>query len=129
MEAKELMKGDWVQGFIPNTYSWIYGILNDERVAIIASDTKAYIELSVDDIRPIPLTPDILEKNGFIPAKKFRTHHFEQGDIYISVSQWGRITISSNGAKSGNRMNIDCHYLHQLQHALSLCGIHKPIIP
>lgn len=81
------------------------------------------------EISPIPLTPELLEKNGFVPAKKYRTHHYQQGDIYIAVGQWGRITVSSRGERRGNRMNIDCQYLHQLQHALRDCNINIQINP
>ena len=70
---------------------------------------------------PIPLTREILVKNGF----DFERHAFPEDEhfaleIYID---------------DGVRWTVNCYeydillleYVHQLQHALKLCGIEKEI--
>lgn len=117
MKANELMIGDWVRGFVPDSYSTIYGIFNEQRIAIIAEPSKAYIELSIDDIQPIPLTPEILEKNGMRNGYEAYYVSYSKNDeswyfVYDSDSCCLHLLIS---------------YVHEFQHALRLCGIEKEI--
>lgn len=132
MKAEDLMIGDWVmwknrQVQIASVSGIVYSFGQIDVVLAHCNDDNLLEKHDIKSVSPIPLTPELLERNGFVPAKKFRTHHFVQDDIYIAVSQWGRISVSSRGEKRGNRMNIDCHYLHELQHALKLCGINLEI--
>ena len=125
MKADELMIGDWVQGFVPDSYSTIYGIFNEGRIAIIAEPSKTYIELSPEDVQPIPLTPEILEKNGFAldrlgnyfpEDKRYDLEISEiEGDIYWTIC-WGDHSI------------LRLRFVHELQHCLRLVGIEKKIV-
>ena len=132
------MIGDWVQGFVPDSYSTIYGIFNEGRIAIIAEPSKTYIELSPENVQPIPLTPEILEKNGF---EKLDFSHFQIGGRRLVLDADGRwdgplswhwvVTEMDTNAK-GQPVVLDYYvatinYVHQLQHALRLCGITKEI--
>ena len=145
MKAKDLMIGDWVQGYTPDTYSWIYGIFNEERIAIIASGTATYIELSIEDIQPIPLTPEILEKNGFKfdgsgqRSMMLMTPWEEQGiryNIYVGLKKKTiEVFAAHPEIRVYNWRKINKVYLevcgccvHELQHALRLCGIDKEIV-
>ena len=129
MKANELMIGDWVQGFLPDTNSKVVGILNDIQIAIIGGG--AYMELDVDDLQPIPLTPEILEKNGFVLSKESsrKPYQLRDNSIYVSVIK-GRLNARyyEKFGKPINAMQIDCNYVHELQHALRLCGIEKEIV-
>ena len=86
-------------------------------------------------LRPIPLTPEILEKNGFTQCEP-------QGyDLYIkdkegaglyrifwqgeSYNYYLEIAAYAYPLGEFNKTNIK--YVHQLQHALRLCGINKEI--
>ena len=133
MEAKDLQIGDWIQGFVPDSYSRVYGLFNEQRIAIIAEPSKAYIELSVDDIRPIKLTPDILEKNGFenvsvitVGTAKMR---WVSEDTRTEITIWMDDTLPMEIVKNVYYEDEVSYTLpfpgtvHQLQHALRLCGI------
>lgn len=85
----------------------------------------------VNDIEPIPLTPEILEKNGF---------DFLRNDNKDSVwNGWwiyeGLELATACLNKKGNwpcfiniyDSNITCEYVHQLQNALNICKIDKEI--
>lgn len=123
MKANELMLGDWVQGFIPDTYSKVVGILNEYRLAIIGGG--AYMELSIDDVQPIPLTPEILEKNGFSKSRlmgeqRHFTYYLGAGLELCAIYDADFSFPIGDGARK-------IRYVHELQHALRLCGIKKTI--
>ena len=86
---------------------------------------------SYDRIFPIPLTPEILEKNGFVKCIGGRSKKSLQliGDG-LYVSWWNdRIVIRYKrvlGHPSAY-LNCDCRYVHELQHALRPCKIDKEI--
>lgn len=66
----------------------------------------------VKDIVPIPLTPEILEKNGW---KKLYEKFFEKNvnDIRLTIE------LSENIYVAINRIFImEIHYIHELQHLL-----------
>lgn len=76
-------------------------------------------------LRPIPLTREILEKNGM----KFRTNvgWFAEDDEYF-------LEISTKGDNVYWTINdweyslLKLNYVHELQHALKLCRIEKEIV-
>lgn len=127
MKANELMIGDWVlfsgkpkrveSIFVSdNGVEQIYVFGNTSQVSTI----NAYIQ-------PIPLTEEILEKNGFEYDDTnigwgLGTHDFmielghipfEEDEDYLFV--W----------VADKRARLD--YVHELQHALRLCRIDKEI--
>ena len=67
--------------------------------------------------QPIPLTPEILEKNGWKETEYW--YEYEDGNTIIQYSLsniWGII----NGIEIEH---FKCEYVHQLQHLLRLCGL------
>ena len=70
-------------------------------------------------LEPIPLTAEILEKNGFKYDDEGKDLRYRQscGDI-IGVDIRGDIAYIEDA---------DFKYIHKLQHALKLCGIEKEI--
>jgi hypothetical protein len=80
---------------------------------------------SLVTFEPIPLTPEILEKNGFyrreIPTRD------EIGNYYHRKTAPSSIFVSmsfDDGRDFGNEIK----YVHELQHALKLCKIDKEIV-
>lgn len=119
-----------------NVVSWNCVVLNDkDGSSFDADDISLY---------PIPLTLEILEKNGF---KKIQIHGEKQDDIFQCYD--GEITIevgiydpnyilihyryeTPDGIHSGELSSIvkadgGKFYLHELQHALRLCKVEKEI--
>lgn len=124
MEAKELMIGDWVY----NTHN-----RQNEQVAEIGSGLVmlAYNDLyEYDEIEPIPITKEILEKNGFKEdddgvygdSNSYFIPTYQSG---FDIGTWETHIEPTEGIGdfSGN-----LKYVHQLQHALKLCGIKKEIV-
>lgn len=135
MKANELMIGDWVY----NTHN-----KQNEQVEEVGSNCVmlAYNDLyAFDEIEPIPLTPEILEKNGFTGGKYkdycgFVFYLSADGfrEIGLTMSYKDNILwcekIKTNYPNSfGDKYSIHhLDYVHQLQHAMRLCGIEKEIV-
>lgn len=126
LKITSLSVGDWVlfAGF-------------PRRVAIISSTCvlphKGVLDIatfSIDDISPIPITPEILEKNDFVKRDtyiwnnpKMRCTAYRFGRKYWDV----RVTYRARDYRP-TRITIDnILYVHELQHALRLAGVEKEI--
>ena len=74
--------------------------------------------------QPIILTPEILEKNGF---SKVNSQRYDYGcpdtDCYVKVNPKKNM-IHVNGRNANS--NLYSHsFVHELQHALHLCGLNE----
>ena len=132
MKAEELMIGDWVK--FPNSIEKIIDLPYIEGRGICASfaASATLFPVEVDELEPIPLTPEILEKNGFVQnprSKSRRSHQICTDSVYISWWK-GRLNILYKPfiGHSTNHLNCDGKFVHELQHALRLCGIEKEIV-
>lgn len=154
MEAKELMIGDWVhveahRGFnaqnvkvetIPdNDGDYKYGHHYGHIGTWLDGGDNDFRDVEAKHLQPIPLTPEILEKNGFVA-----NNHVCPYSYYEYVNKEHKLEIGF-GFPQGNQtifkepwvyidseyifiQHLPCIYVHQLQHALRLCGIEKEII-
>ena len=124
MEAKDLMIGDWVLYKDKSIMVWEIDAYYD-RINTEPDGYNAIRCIDVLDIKPIPLTPEILEKNGF----ELQRDKSELGklDTYWLGSELGafRIHRLNNGDYQFGLAKI--RNVHELQHALRLCGIDKEI--
>lgn len=146
MKAEELMIGDWVtitehddfHGYIAKVV-----IINGETDYITVHIPNMHLhDVFADDLQPVQLTKEILEKNGW---KKQRWWRFKQSDVitydivddivdefYLEVTDDGFALVNdlSDDEDHGYMSNwvVDINYVHELQHALKLCKIEKEII-
>lgn len=88
---------------------------------------------TVDFLRPMPLTPEILEKNGFriVFDGELHVSYFQDIESFhteVKVDKIGIYQKLSMFDGLGNGVTIiECKYVHQLQHAFSICKINKQI--
>lgn len=123
----------------------VTGIFEDTLFAQIDGDT-GNDELDYEGLVGIPLTPEILEKNGF---KKAESDFLSQTWAWAEKSEkiygrWVQITFynkpingvsyltkietcSQKGDGVDHIHSCDIESIHELQHALRLCGIEKEI--
>ena len=138
MKANELMIGDWV-GYLPTWKNEDGSIERDggpnnpipfkvEMVCwdCVILDDREGSSFDTDDISlyPISLTREILENNGFT---RFGTSYILKGEHFgldnpsnpnnYLDNYWLKISIKA----------VHIEYVHELQHALRLCGIEKTI--
>lgn len=131
MKAKELMIGDLVRIIEPDRYHGaicrIVSLINhkDDECAyfkvFILTKGNLLHEVCNEDIKPIQLTSAILEKNGF-------NRHgcvSENEQYQVMIQHWSEDNLALNKVgKHGNPVFIpDLIYVHELQHALRLCGL------
>lgn len=128
MKANELMTGDWVLIKRTPSYEYPYKICSINNYSILGEGYTDWIEVEADeeikleDIEPIPLTAEILEKNGWKYNELPFIQGWEQFGLLLYAGGEGyRINCGNNVA-----MRIDA--VHELQHALRLCGIDKEIV-
>ena len=131
MKATDLMIGDLVlyvdrEGEIETpckihslnqNREWSAQILNSEF--IFQSDNN---ECSVEEcLRPILLTSDILKKNGWVLDEIDGSYRNYDNHFWIGGRNAPWVIMISNICEEFN-------YVHELQHALKLCGIEKEIV-
>lgn len=142
MKAEELMIGDWVR----NTEFGKNGIDRIEDVEprrVWLEHGTTYVPLCY--IEPIPLNPEILKKNGLVKIDDLEgvSRYYiklldEETRCVISFSFYDLIVGGvktllkcwyefRGGTNSIHKCNV--LYVHELQHALRLCGIEKEIEP
>lgn len=113
----------------------IVSVLGDEQLVfgrIEELDGFTTIYLKAEHIEPIPITPEILEKNGFKKGKIYEGNSaivFANCNISVSrfkESKWCRLRIY-NALGDIELCSAIVHNVHQLQHALRLAGVEKEI--
>ena len=116
MKVADLMVGDKVMvkvlSQIPDTYILHTWTANDYSRDI--------------QVKPIPLTPEILEKNGFVLHGKTYILKWRGADIHWRKTDgYASITAPKNLKLEGwcSISNGYFCYVHILQHALRLCGL------
>ena len=125
LKISDLSVGDWVKVKEECiTISSIYGngeSYSDE-VALIRDGIPFAVSL-IRDIRPIPITAEILEANGIHRTYEDDTYAIFRGDglwaVKYSDGDWELSTPPV--------CRVDIKYVHQLQHALRLAGVDKEI--
>lgn len=133
MKAKELMIGDYVL-VRPSMMPIQVAAINKKKVAYHAiGDRLTWVRDEL--IEPIPITPEILEKNGFkgemyafldISPNLYLEYYYHEHRLrewWTGIDEW------NNDAEVKEIVfECQCHYVHELQHALRLCGIEKEIV-
>lgn len=141
MRLEKLMIGDWLSLFQGNPD----GSSCNVRISYIGEygevgidGCEEYTSANCNLLFPIPLTREILEKNGFMGGEyKSYTGYVwyleEKGfsKIWFIMSCEKSILcgekIKANGSIGDNFSIPNIKYVHELQHALRLCGINKEI--
>lgn len=123
IRCKDLIVGDWVANRNGSPMQIVavdednaYACEGNEERPWIFGDNEGY------EPKPIPLTPEILEKNGFI---KVNSQRYDYGspdnDCYVKVNPKKNM-IHVNGRNAN--INLYSHsFIHELQRALRCCGL------
>lgn len=125
MNTSELMIGDWVLKMESDHYVYV-------KVKEVYEDGIDYLFRSIrgaitaTGIAPIPISVDILEKNGFEKVQNLyilRTHNKKYLSMFfIEYNITNNCLFISDGL-----IPAPVRYVHQLQHIFRLCGIEKEI--
>ena len=126
MNIKDLMIGDWVLQSELNVPVKVQSIMchYDENIYFY-HETREYIS-NVSKLEPIPLTEEILKKNGFIGyVYLWLDADYEKTLVYYPFEH--RLTLEY-GDEREILFKCQCFHVHEFQHALKMCGIEKNII-
>lgn len=118
MKANELMIGDLLYDKANDYYGEVTGVIDNGEIYI--DGVIAYIA----DCTPIPLTQEILEKN-----RAFKNHLMGE-QRHFTYNLYGFELLAIYDADFSFQINTGARkmkYVHELQHALKLCGIEKTI--
>jgi hypothetical protein len=140
MKANELMTGDWVK-LKKDHCKFLQLTAIDETynsINYFDGDAEGELTLQLKAIEPIPITPEILEKNGFretdVVVVGTRKMRWESEDTRTEITIWMDDTMPMEIRKNIYYEDEVCYTLpfawavHELQHALRLCGIDKSIV-
>lgn len=133
MDTKELQIGDLVlyTEFGKNEFHRVE-IVEPTRVWLNGCNTYVPDEF----IKPIPITPEILEKNGFVRIEEYEKYEWSEN----SAEEWvifeqlsfsddlGVVYVEDYSRQIPLHYHNSINYVHELQHAFRLCGINKDIV-
>lgn len=138
MRANELMIGDWVISLKEdhlNEFAQVIDISHHDTVLLEYHRTNYYTD--IEHIKPIPITSEILEKNGMKPfnidnlTDKASAKWWHKSG-YFFIKQYH---FKHNGFKPTYSFGCNSHtliegieYVHELQHAMKLCRINNEIV-
>ena len=146
IKCRDLMVGDWITN--RNGFSMqITNVGDDYAYATFEGNEGDPWEFDDKDDQPepIPLTPEILEKNGFSPDtfltaewerkvyfKEFPGCVVEPADsgkyIFGTTKYWSKKYSDGSPIDWGTMYDsriCNLQYVHELQHALRLCGLNE----
>lgn len=138
MKATDLMIGDWVKCTDPRCEGHQVDLIDhgNEEVGLDGEIDN------FENIIPIPLTPEIFEKSGFTlneeenPIFTIRVYSLDADDVAVIQRpkggwkfMYGKATDNQQNLffGDGTFVCMPIQYVHELQHALRLCGIDKEI--
>lgn len=138
MKLQDLMMMDWI--LVENKpYRYLCPSLNnnneiDDGIWIQDKDGKQYYT-GIEDISPVPITTEILEKNEFFNEDGYN-YHYSNDDKNLFVTFYPKNKNYTNGSYDYVTISRGCitidelpiEHIHQLQHVLRLCGINENII-
>ena len=134
MEAKTLMIGDWIshESSIGEKKGRIMTLhvnrhIDGDDVAEVAYDNGEWQTFrDMAQIKPIPLTKEILEKN--FEKKTFYGIYDDYFDLDIREWSDGIYIVTYHSCEMNiPDQTVNVCYLHELQHFLRLVGIEKEI--
>lgn len=132
IHINDLSVGDWVYIPLPRSFMTAEALYPIKVTSIRENDVALYVKwptheeiesekLSVENISPIPITPEILEQNGCTLAWHYRGALKYECEAFSATQERDRWTIACNDIVA------TIQYVHQLQHLLRIAGATKEI--
>lgn len=121
MDRHELMVGDWIETLNQNKEVCRVQVneIQEKQVSFYHKN-HYYLGASYENVKPIALTKEMLEKNGF---EFFDSSYFN--DI-VSITFFSTGIYFNCHVYKGEVCDVierHINYVHELQHLLCLCGL------
>ena len=144
MKVSDLMIGDWLFPYNetePRRVEHLkYQYEMSGKYDVVAFDKNPYTFNYTGFCKPVPITREILEKNGFVYRKDsgafivYAEESYSNQTVEVTLfnveSEFRNIQLhicESNSPQETMLHLMECNYVHQLQHALRLAGIDMEI--
>ena len=130
LKVTDLMIGDWLKHY--NGTPMQVTKITTEHFACAEKGGLNCWEYN-NKYEPIPLTPEILKKNGILYEKQ-SYYYVIKDDKDLECTYYIQQILQEGWAIGVDIGAYDCSvfarikYVHELQHALKLCGINKEIV-
>lgn len=137
MKAKDLMISDYIS-VKPSEMPIKVAAVHHKKVAYHAVVNKLeWVRESL--LKPIPLTPEILEKNGFVANKHIYPYPYYEYEVKedklkveFAFPQGNKTSYKEPWVYIDSERvfieHLPCMFVHELQHLFRLCGITYEII-
>lgn len=136
IDETDLMLGDWIYLTEHKTNARVTELRSTDPDVVLVTD-KGEVEMRID-MKPIPLTGEILEKNGFENqsespiAASYRLCLDEDTFSYLFVDfrlRTGLVQVCFDSDMKGPKIGFSKYEMsvHELQHAMRMCRIEKEI--
>lgn len=141
VKISDLSVGDWVEfhrtkgiyiapPLFEKANARVIGTHRGAEVSLLVDGKREFIAMPLSAIHPIPITPEILGKNGakltkYVGNLGFVFYQCDDFSVLRVIGfNWWRITV-----RNECREVFKCYirYVHQLQHVLRLAGVEKEI--
>jgi hypothetical protein len=155
LKISDLSVGDWVEfhrtrgiyiapPLFDHANAQVIGTHRGAEVSLLVDGKREFIAIPLSAIRPIPITAEILEKNGFmLLSDSFSTYEYatllgkmlRSTRVYLDAPQSISVSLQDttiergfyHREKTSVRILRDELYVHDLQHALRVAGVDKEI--
>ena len=134
MKIEEIMVGDYLKITEPDKFAGFIGSVQNiggpSKYLTMYLEPYHDVDVFIEDVEGIPLTAEILEKNfqEFLPGINLM---YQLKGPYCAMNedgQWVFGLVKVDGENSARYPLVKISFVHQLQHALRLCGIEKEIV-
>ena len=108
---------------------------------VLVNDRPIHVTLAVlsvwnDNIKPIPITQKLLEKNGFAREENIKLYNHYTGidnrvslnDNFFCMNSRNMWNVHVDSEDYCTIATCELTYVHELQHILRLCKIDKAIV-
>lgn len=131
LRISQLSVGDWVR-VINQFDAQIDGYHSESGSLSLVTRQRHLVHYRLEDIHPIPITPEILEANGFVKNGGVYKLSNKKHLVFVWLMEFSHFVdveeMNGLSATKSSRIEVSQLYVHQLQHILRLAGIDKEIV-
>lgn len=136
LKISDLSVGDWVE-IDHEDYGWHPAQINvcgDLGIGVYFKDIdpEEEYDCTLSQARPIPITPEILEANGWEKDGRGYKWSNEKHRVFVWLKKFSHfvdvVEMDKQFATKNSCIEVSQLFVHQLQHALRLAGVGKEII-
>lgn len=113
IQANELRIGNWVHWYETCKVTAI-DTNGGNYISIVTNRGEHRIEIDIERFKPIPLTPEILEKAGFVIDYSWQIPKVQKDNFVMYIDNSDGFTLSANFGHI-QQLDVEIKYLHQLQ--------------